>query len=152
MRSQMVNDQMLQTYVVIFDVDDPTEVIAGLTNFARQHAITAAQVTAIGQFTHATLGFYDNQRKEYLPIEIAENVEVLSLLGDIAHDVQQDAPKVHLHAIVGLRDGSTRGGHLLSAQVGVTLEVVVNVLPARLERVANEEVGLALIRLPGKEL
>jgi predicted DNA-binding protein with PD1-like motif len=151
MRSHLINDQGIKTYVVIFDVDDPTEVVTGLSDFASEHAIYAAQITAIGMFTHTTLGYFERERKQYRPIVIDENVEVVSLIGDYTLDVEKNQPKLHLHAVVGLSDGSTRGGHLLAAQVGVTLEVIVNVYPATLRRVPNKDVGLALIELNQSE-
>lgn len=147
MHTQLVEQPTARTYIVVFDVDDPTEVIAGLTEFARQQQITAASVTAIGMFSHTIVGYFEREQQQYLPIEISGNVEVIALVGDIGRDVAKDEPKVHLHAILGLRDGSTRGGHLLEAHVGVTLEVVVNVLPTTLRRLPNAEVGLSLIEL-----
>ena len=147
MHSRSLEAQLAQTYIVIFEVDDPTEVIAGLTDFARSHQITAASITAIGMFTHTVIGYFEREIQQYRPITISENVEVISLLGDIALDVEKNEPKVHLHAILGLSDGSTRGGHLLEAHVGVTLEVVVNVFLTSLRRLPNKEIGLTLIEL-----
>jgi uncharacterized protein len=147
MHSQLLEAQLAQTYIVIFEVDDPTEVITGLTDFARRYQITAASITAIGMFTHTIIGYFERELQQYRPITISENVEVISLLGDIALDVEKNEPKVHLHALLGLSDGSTKGGHLLEAHVGVTLEVVVNVLPTTLRRLPHKEIGLTLIEL-----
>ncbi len=147
MRAQLLNDQVIKTYIVIFDVDDPAEVIAGLTAFARRYSITAAQVTAIGGFRQTTVGYLDRDQKQYLPIVIEGNVEVISLIGDFSFDQEKNEPRLHLHAVVGLRDGSTRGGHLLSAHVGPTLEAIVNVSPATLSRIPNQDVGITLINL-----
>ncbi len=147
MKSQLLVTQPVQTYIIIFAVDDPTEVIAGLTDFARRHQITAASISAIGMFTHTVIGYFERELQQYRPITFSENVEVVSLLGDIALDVEKNELKVHLHALLGLSDGSARGGHLLEAHVGVTLEVVVNVFPTTLRRMPHKEVGLSLIEL-----
>ena len=53
----------------------------------------------------------------------------------------------HAHAVLGRCDGSTCGGHLLSAKVRPTLEVILTQAPSYLERVHDAESGLALIRL-----
>ena len=42
---------------------------------------------------------------------MSEQVEVLSLIGDVA--LKDGEPKVHAHVVVGRSDGSTRGGHLM---------------------------------------
>ncbi len=126
-------------------LDDGDEVMACLQRFAEAERITAAQVTAIGAFSRARLAFWDVERHEYLPHEMAEQTEVLSLAGDIAAD-EKGAPKLHLHAVLGRRDASTRGGHLLAGWVRPTLEVIVTEAPAHLRRVHDPRLGLAVIR------
>ncbi len=132
-----------RTYAVVFDPGD--EVIEGLTRFAREHDLGASQLTAVGAFSRATLGFFDLDRKEYLPIPIEEQVEVLSLVGDITEDA--DEPKVHAHVVVGKRDGTAHGGHILEARVRPTLEVIVVESPRHLRRRTDPATGLALIAL-----
>lgn len=56
-------------------------------------------------------------------------------------------PQPHLHAVLGLADGTTRGGHLLEGMVWPTLEVIVREAPAELRKTHRPEVGLALIDL-----
>ena len=109
------------TYAVIFETGD--EVAQGLASFAREHRLRASHFTAIGGFQDVTLGYFDWTKKDYQRIPIQEQVEVLSLLGDIALD--RGEPKVHAHVIVGKSDGTAHGGHLLEAHVRPTLEVVV---------------------------
>ena len=92
-----------------------------------------------------TLGYFDWEKKDYLKIPIREQVEVVSLIGDIA--VEKDEPKVHAHVVVGKRDGSVMGGHLLAAHVRPTLEVMLSESPAQLTRGMDPESGLALIRV-----
>ena len=94
----------------------------------------------------ATLGWYDLDAQEYRDIPVDEQAEVLSLVGDVARGTDGSA-SVHVHAVLGLRDGSTRGGHLLKATVRPTLEVVLTETPAHLTKTFRPEVGLALIDL-----
>jgi predicted DNA-binding protein with PD1-like motif len=79
-------------------------------------------------------------------MRFGEQVEVLSLLGDIGVE-ESGKPALHLHAVLGRRDGSTVGGHLLEAHVRPTLEVVVTESPAHLRRRKDPETGITLIRL-----
>lgn len=133
----------LRTFAVVFDKGD--EAKAGLRSFAVERRITAASLTAIGAFREALLAYFDRDRKRYLDIPVEEQVELLSLVGDIAlHD---DEPEVHAHAVVGRRDGTTVGGHLRSATVWPTLEVIVEETPAHLHKRVDEDTGLALIDL-----
>lgn len=108
--------------------------------------MTAASLTALGAFEDATLGWFDLNGRIYRPIEVQQQCEALSVVGDIALD-ERGRPSVHIHAVVGLADGSTRGGHLLKAAVQPTLEVTLVEVPAHLRRRKRPELGIALIDL-----
>jgi hypothetical protein len=128
-------------YAVIFrDGDDP---YAGLTQFAAQYHIHSAHFTAIGAFRDARLGFYDADRKMFRLIPIDTQVEVVSLIGDIA---QLDGkPAVHMHCVVSFPDGHTLGGHFLSAHVRPLLEVFVTADPVSLQKKPDAATGLTLM-------
>ena len=85
----------------------------------------------------------DRGRKAYKVIPIKQQVEVLTLAGDIA--LFNGQPAVHTHLVVGLSDGAAKGGHLLEAHVYPTLEVIVTVDPVAMQKTFDPETGLALI-------
>ena len=130
-------------WALVFDKGD--EPMAELERFARDHDLTAASFTGIGAFEEVVLGYFDRERKEYEEIPVREQVEVLSLAGDVA--VAEGEPKVHAHVVVGKRDGTAYGGHLLRGRVWPTLEVVLTGSPAELRKSHDPETGLALIDL-----
>jgi uncharacterized protein len=132
-----------RTFALVFATGD--EAMSGLLDFAKKQRLTAARFTAIGAFRDATLGYFDWQSKEYKKIPVSEQVEVLSLIGDVA--LNEEKPAVHAHVVVGRPDGSTRGGHLLEAHVRPTLEVILVESPAHLKKRHDPESGLALIEL-----
>lgn len=142
MRSQLLHDGEQRTWAVILEKGD--EPIATLTAFARDQSLGAAHFTAIGAFRDVSLGFFDREQRDYIRIPpIGEQVEVLSLIGDIALDGGE--PKVHAHVVVGKSDGTAHGGHLLAAHVWPTLEVILTESPGHLRRRTDRETGLALI-------
>jgi predicted DNA-binding protein with PD1-like motif len=144
MQSKLIHSTTGQkTYVLIFETGD--DAMEGLRDFARSKALTAAHFTAIGAFQHVTLGYFDWEVKEYRKIPLLEQVEVLSLLGDIAE--KDGEAVVHAHVVVGRSDGSTRGGHLMEGRVRPTLEVILTESPSHLQKKLDPESGLALIRL-----
>ncbi len=140
----MLQEQGGKTYALIFDTGD--EVRSGLIAFAREKRPGASHFTAIGAFRDVTLGYFDWQKKEYQKIPITEQVEVLSLIGDVAWK-ENGEPEVHAHVVLGKADGSAWGGHLLEAHVRPTLEVILIETPRHLERRYDPESGLALIRV-----
>ena len=141
MKSKVLNEGPERTIALIFDKGD--EVIAGLQRFAAENNLNASRFSAIGALQGAVLGYFDWDRKDYDRIPVNEQVEVLSINGDIALD--QGQPKVHAHAVLGRRDGSTVGGHLLQATVRPTLEVLLVESPGYLRKTCDPETGLALI-------
>lgn len=144
MKAKLLNNRGEKSFALIFDTDD--EVASGLADFARRERLTAAHFTAIGAFRDVVLGYFDWQKKEYVKIPLREQVEVLSLVGDIAL-AEGGGTNVHAHVVVGRSDGSTRGGHLLEAHVRPTLEVILVESPSHLQRRHDAESGLALIRV-----
>ena len=142
MQSSLLQDRGERTFVVVFDKGD--EVVAGLTAFATREHLRASHLTAIGALHDVTLGYFDRDRRDYTRIPLAEQVEVLSLLGIITLDGPK--PKLHAHVVLGKRDASAHGGHLLEARVRPTLEVVLAEAPTHLARHYDPQSGLALIR------
>jgi len=141
MKSKLLGEGESHTWVLVFDKGD--EVVETLTVFATDERLSAAHFTAIGAFSDAMLGYFDRKRNQYREIPVRDQVEVLSLVGDIAQ--QQDEPRVHAHVVVGTANGETRGGHLLSAHVWPTLELILTEAPAHLRKRSDPETGLALI-------
>ena len=145
MQCELVHERAGQrTYVVIFETGD--EVMSNLTGLGRKEGLSAAQITGIGAFSSATLNYYDWEEKAYCEIPVNEQVEVAALVGDIGLD-PDGGPAVHVHLVLGRRDGSAIAGHLAEARVRPTLELVVTESPAHLRRVKDAASGLNLIRL-----
>ena len=113
-----------RTFAVVFDIGD--EFIAGLTSFAKENDLATSHFTAIGSFSNARLGYFQLERKEFKPIPINEQLDVLALVGNIA--LYQREPLIHAH-------------------VRPTLEMIAVESPKHLQRTYNPDIGLALINL-----
>src|SRR5690242_5448222 len=147
MKVQLLNPgEPTKQYAVIFYEGD--EAFSGLLEFAQQYHVTSAHFTAIGAVNGATLGWFDPQRKMYKKIPINGQHEVAGLSGDIA--LYQGKPVVHTHMIVGAPDGTTRAGHVLTAYVSPTLEVMVTVDPVTMQKRFDPETDLTLIDAASK--
>jgi predicted DNA-binding protein with PD1-like motif len=122
LQSKLINDGPQKTYVLV--LDNGEEAVSSIESFARDHGISAAQLTGIGAFSNAVLGFFEWETKHYRKIPVNEQVEVVSLLGDVA--LGPDGKQaLHPHVVVSRVDGMAMGGHLLEAYVRPTLEVVM---------------------------
>ncbi len=95
--------------------------MAGLTEFADTNHLAASHFTAIGAFQSALLGWFDSEKMAFREIPITNQVEIASFSGDIG--LINGKPAVHAHAVVAFPDGTTRGGHVISARIWPTLEL-----------------------------
>jgi uncharacterized protein len=141
MNSKLLLERPERVWVLVFATGD--EVVSELTGFARRHALAGTRFTAIGAFSDAILGYFRWDRKEYERIPVREQVEALSLAGDIA--LGDGGPQVHAHAVLGRSSGAVVGGHLLEAHVRPTLELMLTDAPRALLRRHDPASGLALI-------
>lgn len=131
-----------RTFVVVFEIDD--EVASGLNRFARENDLDGSHFAALGALRDVTLGWWNWDERDYEPIRLQEQVEVLTMVGNIAR-APDGGHTVHAHLVIGRRDGSARGGHLLEAYVRPTLEVTLVESPGHLQRRPDPTTGLALI-------
>jgi predicted DNA-binding protein with PD1-like motif len=143
MKSKLLIDASgAREWAVIFDAGD--EVADELARFAADQRLSAASFTGIGALSDVTTAWFNPEAKKYEPTEIREQVELLSMAGDVAEG-PDGKPAVHAHVVVGKRDGTAYGGHLLHAHVRPTLELIVTEAPAHLRKTFRPEFGLALI-------
>jgi predicted DNA-binding protein with PD1-like motif len=117
--------------------------MSALAAFATDRQLKATQFTAIGAFSRVVVAYFDWTTKEYRHIPVDEQVEVLSLVGDISID--DGKPKVHAHIVVGKADATAHGGHLIEGLVRPTLEIVLTEAPRHLQRRHDPVSGLALV-------
>ena len=132
-----------RTYAVVLETGE--EVMERLNGFVAAERIGAAALTAIGAFSDVVLMYFDWDKKSYARIPVREQVEVASLIGDVAEG-PGGKPALHIHLVVGRRDGAAMAGHLGEAHVRPTLEVIVTENPAHLRKVKDKQSGLPLIR------
>lgn len=142
MRVKLVKDTTEEkVYAVIFSKGD--EALSGLTDFAIANKITDAHFTGIGAASGATVAWLDLEKKMYHRIAVPQQVEVLSLIGDIAEF--NGRPIVHMHAVLCKRDGATVGGHVFELNVNPTVEVFMTVNTVSLQKKQDEASGMKLI-------
>ncbi|RPI54076.1 MAG: DUF296 domain-containing protein, partial [Acidobacteria bacterium] len=103
-----------RTYAVTLEMGE--EVIASLTALAIDLKLAASSITAVGGFERAHLGYFDFKARTFLQNDVDEQVELLSLVGNIAES-EDGTPKIHAHVVLGRFDATTRGGHLVEAVV-----------------------------------
>ena len=133
----------LRSWALIFAKGD--EVVSGLSDWMKRENIHGAHLSAIGALSSAMFGWFDKDQRAYLNIPVEEQVECISLNGDIG--VVEGKPALHVHGCVAQRDGSVKGGHLLKAAVFPTLEMFVTEAQVPLPKKEDPETTLELFKL-----
>jgi uncharacterized protein len=132
-----------KTFALIMDTGD--EIGDVLKRFASAQNLAGSSFKAIGALSHVKVGWFNWESKKYeVAAEFNEQVELLSLIGDIA--LKDSEPQVHAHLSIGRRDGTAHGGHLLKAYVRPTCELILTESPEHLQKQIDPASGLALIR------
>lgn len=126
-------------------VDRGEETLEAITRFATETGLRAAGFYGIGAIDRLTLGFYDLGRKTYERGSWEEDLEVASLIGNLA--VVDGGPYPHVHGVFGRRDFSTLAGHVFEAVVSVALEITVVTGPEAIHREAVDFCDLKLLQL-----
>ena len=143
MKSKLINDDKQKTFAIVLESGE--EVMAKLMSFVKEQQLSASQFNAIGAFSETTVGFFDFSVKDYKKNHFNEQMEVLTLNGDVT--VYDNEYKVHGHVVLGKEDGSAWGGHLISGIVHPTLEIILMESPAWLKRKLDKESGIPLIKI-----
>ncbi len=139
----LAEDTGARMFALVLGIGD--DVLDVLEQFCIAEDVLCASLSGIGGLRRATVGYYDMGEKRYVPIEIDDQVELLSFLGNVTQ--YRGKPKIHAHCVVGRRDGTAAGGHLLSATVRPTLELFVQEVRVPLRRSDCPDVGIPLIDL-----
>ena len=124
-------------------LDKGEEIIESLSDFSRANKIGFAFVNGIGAASRAMISVFNTQEKRYIEQGFEGNLEIVSLLGNVT--MADGMPRIHLHAAITGDDLNVHGGHLVSATVSVTCELVLIASGEKVERKKDVETGLMLI-------
>ncbi len=143
MNHKLINDDKQKTYAIILESGE--EAMEQIKTFTSKLNLSASRFTAIGAFSDTTVGFFDFSIKDYKKNRFNQQMEVVSLVGDIS--VYKNEYKVHAHVVLADEKGAAYGGHLIKATVHPTLEIILDESPLYLKREMDENSGLPLIKI-----
>lgn len=126
------------TYVVRLSRGE--DIICSISELCKVEGIKLATMSAIGAVDYAAYGLYDVSKKKYNKNEKNEPLEIVNISGNITYKGSE--PYLHLHASLADAKGNVFGGHLNSARVSATCEVIIKLIHGSIERKFDEEIGL----------
>ncbi len=119
-----------------------SDIITFLNHVAKKHGIETATFTVIGALKWAKLGFYDQDKHEYLESLLSAPQEIATCVGNIS--TKEGEPFVHAHAVLADRDGNAKGGHLLGGKVFAAEVHLFELVGAKIVRANDALTGLSL--------
>ena len=135
-----------EAYVLRLEIGE--EIITQLKKFCIELGIESGKVNGIGVVRNAIISYFDLASMEYLHRELIGNMEMTSLMGNIS--LMEGEPFPHLHVTLADENFQLSGGHLTSAEIGVTGELTVEPFVGVLERKISQENRLNLLALNGE--
>ena len=128
-------------FLLRFDLKE--EILTSLQNFCLTENIFSAWVSAIGSAERVELGFYNSQKKIYEKLELDEDLEIVSLQGNIAFF--ENKPTCHIHGCFSGKDFMAKSGHVFSVHTSATCEVFLIKLEGKIVREKSENFNLNLL-------
>jgi len=105
---------------------------------------------AIGATKEISIAWFDIHAKEYVQREIQQELEIISLLGNVA--VGNGLPAleageviVHAHGSFSDKDMQVMAGHVNKLIVGAACEIVLEKIEGKIEKGYDSETGLRLM-------
>lgn len=128
-------------HFVKLDINE--DVLSTITKYLVDNNIRSATLNAIGVIKDIEIGYYDLHAGKYLVKKIEEDMELLSLTGNVG--ILNGEIHPHIHVVLSGKDLNCIGGHLLKAKVGVTCELFINANKMDLERLYDDNIKLNLL-------
>ena len=130
---------------ILVRCDRADEIVESIKKVCKDNYINLASVTGIGAVDKAVIGLFDPKTKEYHSTQINKDMEITALVGNIT---RMDG-EVYLHTHITLADASYNafGGHLTSAWVSCTAEIIIDIIEGEVGRAFSDEIGLNLITM-----
>jgi uncharacterized protein len=145
MRYRLLDEQPGHRVIsVAMEVGD--QAVAKLLELATELDLRASEITGVGGFHGAKLAFFDVDNGTFIENQFDEQFEVAAFVGNLTREEGSDAQHLHAHVVLGLSDGTTRGGHLVEATVRPTLELMIHESPANVPRGTDSKTGWVVMK------
>ena len=128
----------------IIRIDKGEEVVETLKKFCTKNNLKLGTITGLGATNKVTIGLFEAQSKKYFSKELIGNHEIAPLYGNIT--TMNGEVYLHLHVNLGNDEHKSFAGHLNSAIVSATVEVVIDAIEGEVEREFSDEIGLNLLK------
>ncbi len=122
------------------------EIIYSIKEFLKKEKIPSGILWGIGALEELEIGYFQEEKKEYIRKKINKTMEILNLTGSVSYI--DDKPYLHIHGTFGDENFNAYGGHFFYGKVGATAEIYILKLKKRLKRVKDKIEPFYFLDLP----
>lgn len=126
----------------ILRLDKGEEVLSSLKEFCQDHSINLGEISGLGSTNDVTIGLFNTKEKKYYSKKFSGDFEIINLTGNIS--TMDDEIYLHIHTVISDYELNAYGGHLNSAIVSGTAEIIINVIEGNVNRKFDSNIGLNL--------
>lgn len=120
------------------------EIVESIKKLCEKEDIKLGTISGIGATNRAVIGLFETNTKEYHSKELTGDMEITSLVGNISQ--MNGEVYLHIHINLANEENKVFGGHLTSAIISATGEIVIDIIEGVVDRKFDEEVGLNLFK------
>jgi predicted DNA-binding protein with PD1-like motif len=124
-------------------IDKGEEIVETLKQLCKKNKIKLGSISGVGGIERVTVGSFKAKTKEYFSQELTGDYEITNLIGNIS--TMKGKIYLHLHITISDSNNNAFGGHLNSAVISTTGEIIIEEIEGEIERKFNEEVKLNLL-------
>ena len=128
---------------ILVRLEKGEEIVESIRNLAFKEKIKLGTISGIGAVNKATIGLFEVDTKEYHTIDLEEDMEIVSLGGNITE--KDGEAYIHLHMAVSNSTYNVKAGHLNSAIISSTGEIFIDIIEGSVGRRFDKEAGLNLL-------
>jgi len=120
-----------------------SDLLKELEAFVKAKGINLAWLSGVGAVSRATIRFYDQEKQDWMDLELDQRLEVAGMLGNVS--LLNGEPIVHVHITLSDEQGRCIGGHLAHNTLVFNMEILLTSLsgPA-VTRKMDPQTGLTI--------
>ena len=127
----------------VYRLEHDSDLLQAIEDAARAKRMSTGMFTVIGSVKRACIGYYDQQRKEYLKKELDQPLEIACCNGNISS--REGEIMAHAHITLADDQGRCLAGHLMPGTIVFAGELYLQELRGQvLTRVHDDVTGLML--------
>ena len=121
------------------------EIFESIYTVVKKEQIDSAWINGLGACENVVIGSFPISKKKYIKKKLNGDYEIINLVGNLS--CKEKSPFLHLHVTLSDHDCNVYGGHLFTATITATCEIILFEINKKTNRKYDKFTGLYLLDL-----